>query len=418
VTDFQQASDATRSSVRRARLYAVAMVAMTFAVIFTATALTYRWLFGVDDVIEEHLNIQFGGWDDATFAQHSDPFIGFFGKPGTQVHPYGYLMPDEHKSRETPPTYVSTANSLGLRDTREYTLDTVRPTTATRIVLALGDSNMNGANIDDGDTIPERLERLLAASGPVRVINAAFIGSNTLANVIRLKRLVPRIRPDAVVMIVSVNDRTIECEEVGEGRRMFYQALLGLDGQDVPAGQARDKLRAYVAGQIQRRGLFGGVGCNRRPFLTDTERAGLVVDALRAAPGIPFVLINIDPGCDTGDCPVFAQIPAEDRGRVRFFDFQKYLTEIDRQPILRDPRFQKDLARMRARLVRPALLDELDYYVVASDPTYHPNEVGAQLVAERIHEKLQSLGFPQTVAATPVRPAGAPAETTQQRARQ
>lgn len=94
-------------------------------------------------------------------------------------------------------------NSLGLRD-REFTLP--KPSGTERI-LVLGDSFTWGVGLDPEETLPKRLESLVAAAGrPVEVVNAAEPGHNTVEELLRLEELAPVIEPDLVLLVYNLND--------------------------------------------------------------------------------------------------------------------------------------------------------------------------------------------------------------------
>ncbi len=94
-------------------------------------------------------------------------------------------------------------NAQGLRD-RDF--DVPKPAGTERI-LVLGDSFTWGVGLDVHETIPKRLESLLAEAGRrVEVVNAAEPGHNTVEELLRLEEMGPLYAPDLVLLIYNLND--------------------------------------------------------------------------------------------------------------------------------------------------------------------------------------------------------------------
>lgn len=96
-------------------------------------------------------------------------------------------------------------NRLGLRD-REIAVP--KPPGLVR-VLMLGDSFTEGWGLAFEDTVPKRVERLLAHAGcatPVEVVNAGVGSYSPILEYLLLERLAPTIEPDVVVLDFDMTD--------------------------------------------------------------------------------------------------------------------------------------------------------------------------------------------------------------------
>lgn len=94
-------------------------------------------------------------------------------------------------------------NSQGLRD-RDFA---VPKPAGTERILVLGDSFTWGVGLDVRETIPKRLEALLAEGGrDVEVVNASEPGHNTVQELLRLQELGPLYQPDLVLLVYNLND--------------------------------------------------------------------------------------------------------------------------------------------------------------------------------------------------------------------
>lgn len=94
-----------------------------------------------------------------------------------------------------------TINSLGLRGPE---VPTPKPR-ARRRVLCLGDSITFGYGVDDGDSYPARLGKLVADRGH-DVLNGGVTGYTSHQVLARLERLLPLVAPDIVTVAVGWND--------------------------------------------------------------------------------------------------------------------------------------------------------------------------------------------------------------------
>ena len=94
-------------------------------------------------------------------------------------------------------------NALGLRE-RELA---VPPPPGTRRILMLGDSFTEGAGLAAEDTVPRRLETLLAPRCPgVEVVNAGTASYSPILHYLVLQELGARLRPELVVLNFDVTD--------------------------------------------------------------------------------------------------------------------------------------------------------------------------------------------------------------------
>jgi lysophospholipase L1-like esterase len=95
-------------------------------------------------------------------------------------------------------------NSLGLRGA-EVAAD---PSPGRRRILVLGDSVAYGEGLDEGDTLAVRLEGELGmlGQGEAEVLNGAVSGYNTAAELAYLDAVGLALRPQEVILAVSLND--------------------------------------------------------------------------------------------------------------------------------------------------------------------------------------------------------------------
>jgi hypothetical protein len=397
-------SDSTPKPSSRERVFTGVMVALTALVVIGLCA-AVDWLTvhrAVAAAASFGMRLRGSGY---SFVEQTDPFLGGQGDPGVHEREFGYMANPRDKKPSA--TYRATINQLGLRDTRDYTFETVRAIPSMPLVVALGDSSMHGANIDDGGTIPERLEFWLPAlrlGPPVRALNAGYVGSNSLANLVRLKRLAPLVRPDGVVFLVSVNDTGDECVEASEARRAFYRALAGLteDGRPLSPEQGRALVRRHIDAMVRTRGLRSWLFCDKAPFLTESERADIVAEVVKTLPGVPVVFLHAErDACTEAKCPLFERVPAAERARISHFDFLRFLAGIDLKATRAEPRYRQTLENFTRKLAYPGILDEKPFYTVLSDGAGHPNEVGADLIAQEIARRLIAQGLPAQRESSP-----------------
>jgi hypothetical protein len=129
-----------------------------------------------------------------------------------------------------PRTLALKNNSLGLRDIEFAPAD--KPA-----MLVLGDSNVWGYNVEDGERFSNLLRNELSGYVP---INAGVSGYGTDQEYLLLRRLWPSIKPKLVVLIFCVeNDRNDNSSNVRYSSHKPYFAplsdgTLALQGQPVP----------------------------------------------------------------------------------------------------------------------------------------------------------------------------------------
>jgi hypothetical protein len=78
-----------------------------------------------------------------------------------------------------------------------------------KVILFIGDSMIFGLGLSDSTTIPSLLQRDLMAAypdHPVKVINAGVIGYDFQQYLHQVERLVPRIKPDYILVGLCYND--------------------------------------------------------------------------------------------------------------------------------------------------------------------------------------------------------------------
>src|SRR4051794_7794493 len=136
-----------------------------------------------------------GLYNLATFQRYH-PVYGFFHQPGAR----GWFRTSEFTS------YVQ-VNSRGLRD-RETTLP--KPDGLYRILM-LGDSFVEGAQVNLEQTLPKQLERQLGGgqggtSHPLDTVNAGNAGFGTAQELLFLEHEGPIYRPNLVILVFYVDN--------------------------------------------------------------------------------------------------------------------------------------------------------------------------------------------------------------------
>ena len=120
---------------------------------------------------------------------------------------------------------------LGLRD-RRTSYD--KPAGTFRIVL-LGDSYLEGVQVNQSDTVAERLEALLNASSPspIEVINAGVAAYGTAQEMLLFEHEVSRYQPDLVMLLFyvgnDVKNNDLQLEIPGGKRELALKPYFDLD---------------------------------------------------------------------------------------------------------------------------------------------------------------------------------------------
>lgn len=144
--------------------------------------------------------------------------------------------PDTVQSiQDGPYTWYVRSEKLGFR---EATLVPRERPAGTYRVLALGDSWMFGYSVDQGKTIPDRLEALLPEAlgvARVEVLNAAVFGSSAFDMLARYRQIVDAFEIDAVLLGTPHN--TVRFRAAAAERAAWYQSA-----HDRPASAMRTYL--------------------------------------------------------------------------------------------------------------------------------------------------------------------------------
>ena len=131
------------------------------------------------------------------------------------------------------PTWAIALNSQGFRS-REF--QTPKPRGRVRI-LCLGDSWTFGANVDQDQAYPQRLETLLRRAYPtvdVEVLNLGVFGYSSFQGLALLRRDVQALEPDVVVIGFAMNDSRVagfRDEDVARGRPSLAARAAALAGR-------------------------------------------------------------------------------------------------------------------------------------------------------------------------------------------
>lgn len=112
-------------------------------------------------------------------------------------------------------------NGLGMRD-----VESNRPQSGRTRILVMGDSYTFGHGVEGKESFPKRLESLLNEGNPgrvVEVLNGGVPGYSTVQEVRLLRRLLPKIQPDIVIIAfysgndLEFNDLSITFDQSGLG---------------------------------------------------------------------------------------------------------------------------------------------------------------------------------------------------------
>jgi hypothetical protein len=173
--------------MRRSLWASVALGLASTAISLVLAELVYR------AVLEARYRTRVAGFTSETWELlPGDPRV--FRLPASHVGRVKMLWADEYAPYRT--------NADGLRDAPrgERRAGVAR-------VLVFGDSYTFGWGVADSEPYPQRAEALLRADGlAVEVINAGVPGYNTEQEALLLAALLPRHRPDMVVLGYVVND--------------------------------------------------------------------------------------------------------------------------------------------------------------------------------------------------------------------
>ena len=130
-----------------------------------------------------------------------------YGVPGKS---YGLWQYDPELGATYRPNSYNTLTSLnnyGFRNSREDVFES-KPSNSLRII-AIGASTTFGYNLVDEDTFTWKLEqkfRKIPGLERTQVLNAGQICHSTGHNLIRIKRLVPKLKPDYVILYEGLNE--------------------------------------------------------------------------------------------------------------------------------------------------------------------------------------------------------------------
>jgi lysophospholipase L1-like esterase len=197
-------------------------------------------------------------------SQVAHPIYGRFQVPSST----GWYRTDEFVSRVQ-------FNALGLRD---WEIAPVKPEGERRI-LVLGDSFVQGAEVNIEDTLTTHLQsRIRAAGHRARVINAGVAGFSTDQQLLLLRNLGWALAPDIVILVFYIgNDVPENSVELTD----FVKPYFTLDAQGVlqphPFEAREDSGAEEVTAWIRRQSQLAG--------MIDTG----VVPKLRTLPGMAKV---------------------------------------------------------------------------------------------------------------------------------
>jgi lysophospholipase L1-like esterase len=204
--------------------------------------------------------------------------------------PLGYQLPP-HMDERFWGVRVRT-NSLGLRD---HEVPREKPPGEFRVVM-LGDSAVFSLGVENEDSIPAQLERLLNRRAPAntryRSLNLGVPSYNTEQELIQLERLGLDLDPDAIVLYFATNDiepkmwvyekrrnRVINCAQRSFSASIAYVLF--------------QRIRAYLRGAEQRIQYASYAAGNPRWQAIESSlrrMAGLLSER-----NIPFLVVSAGP---------------------------------------------------------------------------------------------------------------------------
>jgi lysophospholipase L1-like esterase len=270
-------------------------------------------------------------------------------------------------------------------NTPEVALD--KPEGALRIV-ALGDSSTFGWGVQPEETYPRRLEALLRARHPgrvVEVINLGVCGYSSFQGMILMRREALRYRPDIVTLSYGSNDysRVPEPFDVAHARQQGWtggvRALLH-------RSRAYQLYASWLSGAVS--GKEGGGEGSAPPVLNvgpdrSLRNLSAMAQEARGAGIDPVYVENCTPG-DMGG-PMREAARAEGVPLVPTGD----LLAAAVPGILSGETPAPELPRIRA-LYGDALLKEFPWLAVYLGDHCHPNAAGQRLLAEALAPVVES----------------------------
>ena len=160
--------------------------------VLISAGLTVGALFAVAEV-----GLRLSPWEDSAFALNELPVPGLIGDyfPGQR----GSIVLGEPQQ---PWVYSFTTNRQGFRGPE---IEAEKPDGLFRI-LAVGDSYTWGDGVGDDAVWVRRLEERLRRCGPVEVVNAGFVGRNTVGEADWLEQKGMALSPDLVLLAAEPGD--------------------------------------------------------------------------------------------------------------------------------------------------------------------------------------------------------------------
>ncbi len=252
---------------------------ITVLLFFLAAEGVARLVFPPPDLLrhrEHEQIIQTLGLPEMNETMVSDPLLFWTLKPNLKG------MRIEGHIRETPIRFTLSTNSRGLRGPE------IPGRKARFRILALGDSTTFGLGVDDDQTWPAVLERLLRgkSGGPVEVINAGVPGYSAFQGMRYLRERGLSLDPDLVLATFGFNDA-----DSWSSRSDFQTAwLLAVRRWERPLLYSR--LYAGLKG-LSRREAPEVLPQQKRPRLSEREfdYALLQIREACASRRIPLVLV-------------------------------------------------------------------------------------------------------------------------------
>jgi len=166
-----------------------------------------------------------------------------------EVPDLGLLVPNSGHSTEchgAPARCLDVViNDLGFRGARPP-----MPAPGTRRVAMVGDSYIFGAGVDEGETLPAALERLLAdVSPPVQVLNGGIPGINGGSFAAVITHLRRHYAPDLIAVLLKDDDldATDKFTRWNHFRNSFAYRLLSALNLELPSEAARQVWRAWFS---------------------------------------------------------------------------------------------------------------------------------------------------------------------------
>lgn len=183
------------------------------------------------------------------------------------------------------------------------------PRPASRNVLCLGDSTSFGWRVEESQTYPSQLEALLnrrpSGGAPWQAINAGVPGYSSFQVRLRAEKLLPRWRPDAVVIAIGNNEAWPVLRgdaEIDASRWLAWRVETVLSYSDL-AVWTKERLQPQRLGSFVTESL-----AEARERVTPEETAENLRAVIRAARGQGARVVVVEPPVNLFALPLLGRV--------------------------------------------------------------------------------------------------------------